>query len=232
MQLIPVIDLLRGEVVHARGGNRAAYRPLASALGGGSDPFAVVHALLALHPFRTLYVADLDAIERRGDNRAIVRALRRDFPQLELWVDAGCAGAADAVAARIDDRVRPVVGSETLASVDALREAVRAVPELVLSLDFRGDALLGPATLLADPGLWPERVIAMTLARVGADAGPDLERLQRLRALAPACRLYAAGGVRGPADLEDLAAQGTAGVLLATALHAGRLPRETLARYD
>ncbi|HEY8428207.1 MAG TPA: HisA/HisF-related TIM barrel protein [Sandaracinaceae bacterium] len=232
MQLIPVIDLLRGEVVHARGGNRDAYRPLASPLGGGSDPPAVVRALLALHPFRALYVADLDAIERRGDNRAIVRALRREFPRLELWVDAGCADADDVLAARIDDYVRPVLGSETLASIDALREAARAAPGLVLSLDFKGDALLGPAALLADPGLWPERVIAMTLARVGSDAGPDLERLQRLRALAPRCRLYAAGGVRGPADLDALASLGAAGVLLATALHAGRLPQETLARFD
>ena len=38
----------------------------------------------------------------------------------------------------------------------------------------------------------------MTLARVGAGGGPDLERLRALRAVAPGKRLYAAGGVRGP----------------------------------
>ena len=84
--------------------------------------------------------------------------------------------------------------------------------------------------MFAAPERWPERVIAMTLARVGAGAGPDLERLKALRVIAPGKRLYAAGGVRGPDDLRDLRALGCAGVLVASALHDGRLGAASTSR--
>jgi len=93
---------------------------------------------------------------------------------------------------------------------------------MVLSLDFDGERFLGPPAVLATPHLWPARVIAMTLGRVGADAGPDFERLASLRQASGAA-LYAAGGVRGPADLAALARAGVKGALVASALHDGRL---------
>ena len=68
------------------------------------------------------------------------------------------------------------------------------------------------------------------LARVGGTAGPDLRRLRGVRAQAPGRRVYAAGGVRGAKDLAELRAVGCAGVLLASALHDGRLGSGELAR--
>ena len=97
----------------------------------------------------------------------------------------------------------------------------------MLSLDFRGEAFQGPPELLADPGLWPKRVIAMTLARVGSGAGPDFERLAALRAAAPELELYAAGGVRDIRDIEILARAGMRGALVSTSLHDGRLTAGT-----
>ncbi len=62
MQAIPVIDLMGGEVVRARMGDRASYRPLESPLSPTSDAVDVVRGVLGVFPFSTLYVADLDAI--------------------------------------------------------------------------------------------------------------------------------------------------------------------------
>ncbi len=70
---------------------------------------------------------------------------------------------------------------------------------------------------------WPEAVIVMTLARVGSGDGPDLERIASIVAAAGGRRVYAAGGVRDRADIEALHAAGAAGVLIATALHAGTI---------
>lgn len=109
------------------------------------------------------------------------------------------------------------------------RDGSPAAARLVLSLDFRGDDFMGPPALLQRTELWPSRIIVMTLARVGGGAGPDLERLAALQSRAPDRRFYAAGGVRGPADLEALRRQGAAGVLVASALHDGRLRPEDLA---
>lgn len=222
MDIIPVIDLKNSRVVRARFGRRDEYRPIESPLSATSDPVDIACGLFSLHAFRVLYVADLDAIESTGDNDAQIARLRAAFPELSLWVDNG----VDEIDAARDWLAKGwghlVIGSESQRNREILSALARD-PRIVLSLDFRGEAFQGPPEFLADPGLWPERVIAMTLARVGSGAGPDLDRLSALRAAAPERKLYAAGGVREIGDIENLARAGVAGALVATALHDGRL---------
>ena len=227
-----MLDLLGGTVVHARQGDRSRYQPLRSSLCTGSAPEDVVGGLLRLHPFRSLYIADLDAIRRTGDHRAVISGLAARFPQLALWVDAGVGGPREAAAA-LEHGARVVVaGTESLASAADLAAIRAAVPaeNLALSLDWLGDRFLGPPELEHDAEAWPERVIVMTLARVGSAAGPDLERLSAVRARAGGRTVCAAGGVRGAGDLEALARVGAAGVLLASALHDGRLEKSVIGR--
>ena len=45
-----------------------SYRPVRSQLCRGSEPVDVVAGLLTVHPFATLYIADLDAIQARGNS--------------------------------------------------------------------------------------------------------------------------------------------------------------------
>jgi HisA/HisF family protein len=227
MEVIPVIDLKGGVVVHARMGDRARYRPIETPLARTSDPIDVARGLLAVHPFTTLYVADLDAITGSGDNRAALGRLRRTLPELTLWVDGGIAEEA-AVAAWLEQDLGDVVlGSETQRDVATIRRFATE-PRAVLSLDFRGDAFQGPPELLADAAIWPQRVIVMTLHRVGSDAGPDLARLRTIK---PAGReIYAAGGVRDVDDLQALGEAGIAGALVASSLHNGRLTAADLRR--
>ncbi len=52
--------------------------------------------------------------------------------------------------------------------------------------------------------------------------------LPRLSGALAARRIYAAGGVRNRADIEALHAAGAAGVLIATALHAGTIKADDL----
>lgn len=203
-------------MVHARRGQRAAYRPIETPLCPGSDPLDIAAALLDLAPFRTLYVADLDAIRGTGGHGSVIAALEARFPGLDIWVDAGAADVGG----------RRVVGSETLADMDAARAALMGeavLGEAILSLDHDVIGPLGPLGLHRTPALWPVRVIVMTLARVGAGEGPDFARLAEVQAKAGARQVFAAGGVRGMADLERLEAMGIAGVLLASALHDGRV---------
>lgn len=214
-----------GQVVRAYAGRRDEYQPLKSALCDSSRPEAVVDGLLALYPFRRIYIADLDAILERGDHRGVVERLQRSHPDLEFWVDGGFADAAAARAWQEAGLGRPVLGSENLV---VLPEHGAWPAKSVLSLDFRGDDFLGPPALLQHPERWPAEVIVMTLARVGMNAGPDLARLAHVQRLNPACRVYAAGGVRHANDLSALAGAGAAGILLASALHDGRLSRAEL----
>lgn len=230
--VVPVIDLKGGLVVRARAGDRAGYRPIATPLAADATPAAVARGLAARAPFRAFYVADLDAIETGRPDRAGLAAIVAAAPEAEVWLDAGAATAEGFHADRAAGAGRVVLGTESLAETAATlpRLLAAAGEPVALSLDFRGDAFLGPEVLLADPGLWPRTVIVMTLARVGSGAGPDIDRLARVRDRAPAgTRVYAAGGVRGPEDLEALKRAGIAGALVATALHDGRIGAEDLA---
>lgn len=224
--IIPVIDIKHGLVVRARAGKRDAYRPIETPLSPTPDPVDVALGLLATFPASRLYIADLDAIEGRGRDGATLRRVAEACPGVELWVDAGLSGADETRAFVADGIGRPVLGSESQTDAALVRSLTDAA---VLSLDFRGDDFLGPPDLLADTALWPQDVIVMTLARVGSGAGPDLARLSQIKERAPDRRIFAAGGLRGPEDLGPLLQLGVAGVLVATALHDGRLRPEHVA---
>lgn len=230
MELIPVIDLMGGLVVHARRGARDAYRPIETPLCASADPLDVADGLMSLGGFRRLYVADLDAIAGKGGHDAVLARLAARHPSLGLWVDAGEAVPEKLARRAADGPGRPVVGSESLASLDEAKAAL-AASHGPLSLDYGPEGPRGPLELHSNADLWPGEVIVMTLARVGVGQGPDYERLADVIARAGGRRVHAAGGVRNADDLHRLAEMGVAGVLLASALHDGRLSQADIAAF-
>ncbi len=222
MDIVPVIDLKSGLVVHARGGRRDAYQPIETPLAPSAAPQDVVSGLLALYPFRRLYIADLDAIAGLGKHHTILATLSGLFPTLELWVDGGI-GTWQAARYYLDSGAGYLVlGSESQTDLSLLRR-LRGNARVILSLDFRGDSFQGSPEILDATDLWPQRVIVMSLSRVGAGEGPDLDRVGQMVQRHPRGRIYAAGGVRNRDDLAALRDIGAAGALVATALHNGAL---------
>lgn len=219
-------------MVHARKGQRANYRPIESPLCHSAHPEDIVDALLQLHPFSVIYAADLDAILRTGSNFELISKIHHRFPGITLWVDAGFSDESAVQRWFQSDIGEPVIGSEMLSDVTLLTGAITrwGSSRPILSLDFSGGDFLGPEAAMR-PENWPERVIAMTLSRVGSNLGPDCPLLGRLVAKAPGTQIFAAGGVRGPRDLEQLTKLGVSGVLLASALHDGRIGPADLAGY-
>lgn len=229
--VIPVLDLMGGRVVHARGGKRADYRPIETKLGSASDPIGMAMALIEVTGSPILYVADLDAIENVGNHFEIARDLADALPTTALWIDAGFSDVTDC-AFWLPLGATLVIGSESLPSLENWRELSASFGEsLVLSLDSAADGRRGPAEVWDDAGLWPHRVIAMSLPRVGTGEGPDLTQLKQMKRRAATCALYGAGGVRGIADLEALADEGAAGALIATALHDGAITQNEIAAF-
>lgn len=231
MEIIPVIDLMGGVVVHAKRGERQNYQPLRSPLCTGSEPAAVIGGYLTVHPFSTFYIADLDAITGKGDSGPAIARLRRQFPDLQFWVDNGLADAGACRNWLLQGYGDLVIGSEAqrnAATIDALAHDDSA-GRIVLSLDFKDGKFLGPDDLREQSSLWPQRIIVMTLSRVGSDTGPDFGLLDHLRMKVPAKKLFAAGGVRGGEDLIELNRRGISGVLVASALHAERIGKREIA---
>ena len=229
MNIIPVLDLKAGQVVHAKHGNRQNYLPIQSALSSSSEPLTIVKALQSLYPFKCLYIADLDAIQGNSSHAVQIKNIQKEFPEMEIWLDAGF-NTSEAIEAWQDSKVRIVLGSESLVSIDcyeAMLNSCKTAP--ILSLDFKSGHFLGPQALINDPQIWPDEVIVMTLDQVGSQSGPDLARLNAIKHLCPRTSIYAAGGISSIHDLNTLKAQHFTGALIASALHNGKLGKAELA---
>jgi uncharacterized protein related to proFAR isomerase len=200
------------------------YRPIVTALASSSNPVDVAKGLYKFYPFRKFYVADLDGIEGRGRNVHLVPSLSAALRNAEIWIDAGTASRSAARAVLAAPVTTLVVGTEALESITTLIDIIAEAPaRTVLSLDFLGDEYMGPPALLKDPALWPNRVIVMTLGRVGGSDGPDIERIREIAAKGAGRKVYAAGGIRDRADLDAVKAAGAAGALVASALHGQKI---------
>jgi len=229
--VIPVIDLQGGNVVHARAGIRAQYRPIQTPLGPANDPVAIARGLLAITGAPALYVADLDAIDGTGNHFDLCRDLSNALPATALWIDAGFSNVTDC-AFWLPLGATLVIGSESLPAIDNWHDLHATFGQsLVLSLDFGPDGLRGPQALLSQPELWPDRVVGISLDRVGTEQGPDVERLQAIVGSGNGCAIYAGGGVRDIGDLEIIAAAGASGALAATALHSNAITQNEIAAF-
>ena len=197
MQVIPVIDIMGGQAVRAVRGERSAYQPVRSPLCASSDPLRVAGILLEHCNSRKLYVADLDALVGGAPQSGVIAALLSSMPQLEVWLDGGFATHEDAserLAALGADasRVTVVFGSESLRAHDEIARCFGDRRQAILSLDLRKGQPLDPAACWSDPSIWPDTIIVMTLDRVGAFAGPDLEQLAEVRVRAPSAAIIGA----------------------------------------
>jgi phosphoribosylformimino-5-aminoimidazole carboxamide ribotide isomerase len=238
MRVVGVIDLKDGTAVHAVRGERERYRPVRSAIAGGSgDPLALARAFRSQLGLGELYVADLDAIGGGDGGHATV--LRTLAVEARVMVDAGAAEPERARALLELGVHRIIVGTETLSGPDALDRLLAELPDgaVVLSVDLRDGRALSPDPRLAGlPALDAvarlhraglREAIVLDLARVGSGAGLDVALIGELHAAFPDLELLAGGGVRDVEDLRALDAAGAAGALVATALHSGVIgPRE------
>ena len=233
MQVIPVIDLKQNQVVHAKHGQRGKYQPIQSVLSASSDVFSIVTGLLKLYPFRTIYIADIDAITNTGNHFEQIELLSGLQPQVNWWVDAGISNINARILYAPQANIRVVFGSENIHTLQDYRAMSYAYESRhVLSLDKLNGTELGAAELHNTGLYWPDDAICMTLNNVGSNIGPDIARLQSLRQLnltrkKPA-NLFAAGGVRNMADLLNLKQLGIAGALVASALHNGEITSDAI----
>lgn len=222
MQIIPVIDLKDGLVVHAVRGDRAAYKPIHrhSCLSDSSDIDAVVAGFLKVCPFKQFYIADLNAITGSGHHQSLIESMLASYPDIEFWIDNG-SQSSQIGAGRPNQKW--VIGTESQQS-----PACQAGQPFILSLDFKNQQPVGHRSWFEQSQFWPDTIIVMTLSRVGADSGPDIEKLTQLRNRHPGKHFVAAGGIRHVDDLANLRNHGINAALVASALHSGAIGGEQI----
>lgn len=225
MNIIPVIDLKDGMVVHAQQGNRDSYQPINSPLCQSADIYQVIKAFLNIYQFRIFYIADLNAITDQGNHDELLNQVLLDFPQITFWIDRGYQPYQQTT--MLPSNYVPVLGSESYQ--DENISAIQAYDNnFVLSLDFSNSCALGAKALFSNTSLWPNNIIIMTLERVGSHKGPDLQRLHKFVDRHPEKYFIAAGGIRNSQDLFDLNEVGIHQTLIASALHSGNINSEDI----
>ena len=201
MRVLPVLDVMHGEVVRGIGGRRQKYRRVVSRLTASSRPLDVADALASHFACREFYLADLDALLGGEPAWSMYAALReRGY---RLWVDAGVREMTRACQLAEASVESIVVGLETVQGPTALAEIVQRFGErIVFSLDLRhgeplgdrdawfrvqraGSVSDGHATVAYASGsfnyaetiaaqavrLGVSRLLVLDLARVGLDSG-------------------------------------------------------------
>ena len=143
MRIVPVLDLLDGQVVRGIAGRRNEYRPIRSVLTDKSDPPAVANAIRKNFGLNHFYIADLDAILHHQPQLGILRSLSE--AGLSMMVDAGIRIPADAESPLGAGARQVVAGLETLSGPDAFSQLVRqwGANRVVFSLDLREGRPMG-----------------------------------------------------------------------------------------
>jgi phosphoribosylformimino-5-aminoimidazole carboxamide ribotide isomerase len=237
--IIPVMDLMIGQIVLAQGGKRDGYRPVNSRLTRSSRPLDVAKAIRQQTGCNTLYLADIDSFAGAEPNWNVYRSLLdADFG---LWIDADWL--RENRLAKIMDRLTPgpqlrvIVSSETIHTfeeIELFADLRKRDVEPIFSLDQHGASVLSrsPELSRATPFEWVlkassygiSEIIVLNLDRVGTMSGVDDDSDLRTLIIEisnelPQLRLISGGGVTCADDAASLLRFGCQHVLVASAIH-------------
>jgi phosphoribosylformimino-5-aminoimidazole carboxamide ribotide isomerase len=240
-RIIPVLDVMNGQVVRAVGGRRDEYRPIVSKLTTSTEPIEVAKALIEATGATELYVADLDAITGMDRSGRTVASLAEQCG-VRLFADMGIRTKRDVRSMPRHKNIVPVLGSETISGPTVTYPLGDG--DWAFSLDLFNDRLMGNWAawsgfdVCSDEHVWEMAdtaigvcgagtIIVIDLAKVGTGTGPGTEYwCRKIRATWPEVEeveIIAGGGVRSWEDVQQLGEFCADAVLVASALHDGTI---------
>jgi phosphoribosylformimino-5-aminoimidazole carboxamide ribotide isomerase len=218
IQVIPAVDVLGDGAVRLHQGD---YDEVVDRAG---DPVALARRLAAAGAAR-IHLVDLDGARSGQARPELVRRIAGAASPASLQASGGIRSLEDALALLDAGADRVVVG--TAAFPDPAPWATALGEQLVVALDVR-DGAVRTAGWTEASGLTSERAVELCLEagvgrvlctaidRDGTLAGPDLALVEAVAASGLA--VLAAGGVRTPADVAELASVGAEAAVVGRAI--------------
>ncbi|MHA1314178.1 MAG: HisA/HisF-related TIM barrel protein [Candidatus Helarchaeota archaeon] len=229
-------------VVHGKKGERDKYEPIRGVLTTSTDPVEVAAVFQKLGT-KELYVADLDAIMGRNFNLDYLSKIIKET-DLQVMVDVGIKNEEQVELVKKSKVHKIIIALETLQSLSQIDDYMSLLtPEqTILSIDlFEGKILskspqlneLNPAQIIEKFKAKISEFIILDLARVGSSEGIATRYLEDVKDLIQKheVAVITGGGVRTIDDILQVENYGVSGVLIATALHDGRITKNDLQRF-
>ena len=221
MDILLAIDIMGGFVVQGQSGNRAGYRPLDWGLVPDATPAAYTAAMKPTYG----YVADLDGIEGTGqDNEEGVQACCNILKK--SYVNRGHRASTVSEEDR-KSGIFPVISTETGG------DTLASYHGGALTVDLKADRIYPtgevPAVFLRKADTWDFDVcIVINLGSVGTERGLP-SYLADMRSAYEGTLFYG-GGLASESDCANVSEEGYDGALVATAVHRGTIPIDTVKR--
>ncbi|RJX16526.1 hypothetical protein CW703_00315 [Candidatus Bathyarchaeota archaeon] len=241
MKVIPVMDILNGIVVHAMMGEREKYKPIKSCICSNANPLKVASTFKKLG-FKSLYIADLDAITGKKPNLQLLKRIA-EKTGLKLMVDCGSFSYIQPEKIFEVGVEKVIIGTETLQSTKNLKHILEKFgwEKIVISLDAKNGKILTnaseilnlPVEIVAKKFLEIgfKKFIFLDLSRVGSEKGINFSLVEKLQKKLIHGFLIVGGGVKSLEDVYQLDRMGVYGVLVSTALHKGKIRKEDLINF-
>lgn len=251
--VVPVLDLMIGQIVLAKAGNRDEYRPVETPLTYSSQPLDVAKAIFNQTSCDWLYLADIDSFAGANLNWNVYNQLLNHG--FGLWIDAQwlvgnrLAQIADKIEKR--ERLQVILSSEAMSTPDQFskfEELATIGIEPIFSLDQKGGATitqpgelsdLSPLELVQrayDHGV--RKLIVLDLDSVGTMKGSaNFEEgiaplIREIKSQLCDMRLISGGGVKEPEDVQSLLEIGCHHVLVASAIHQRKLTPDDVSGFE
>jgi uncharacterized protein related to proFAR isomerase len=204
MDRIPAVSILRGEVVLRAG---RGYEPVGSP--------AEVLAKLGNDIERVLII-DLDALEGREPQLALVQELSEG--DAEIWLDTGAQCAGDLVHPFVAGATTVVVGTKSMRDIGAYEKIFKVSGDVVPSLEFNGGTMVWAGGDAPQPGELARHLRGLgygrlVVADLGRSQGAAVDETIIKLAVEAGFEVYAAGGV-AEADLPAIEALGAKGAVM------------------
>jgi len=240
-RIIPVIDILNSQAVHAIKGEREKYKPLKSVLINDSNPIRIALKLKNKYLFNEFYIADLDAILQKKPNIAILSKIL-DIPGVEIMIDPGIKTKKNAKKYFKLNLKSLILGLETLRDLKVITECLKLFDtnKIVVSIDmyneviqtnikeFRNQDISEIVCKIEDLGV--VNIILLDLFKVGQKMGGISALYLKIREQFNG-EILIGGGTKDLQDIKDYKSNNFSGVLIGTALHDGSIKIEELRNF-
>ena len=220
MQVILAVDIVEGKVVKAFAGIRSNYKPLFINHRDYSNPIVLIKEIIKKTNLKKIYIADIDAIRKRGDNGILIDRILNNFPNITFLIDAGFQYPISVYnyhkrkLLKNIENYNVVLGTETIKNYNL--KSYKFSKKFELSIDFNGKESKWLQKIKKEKHTMD--ITLMFLDKVGG-RGLDVKFIKKLYNNLSNHNLSLAGGIKTDQQIKQLSRIGFKSILSSTLMH-------------